>query len=109
MNYLLQVLVKNHGSAIIVIILKKGKIPGQATLNNLALKIPEELSCLNSLEFMLIFKIILLMKLVTLPKAEQIRIPGAAVNVPTNTICNILTRIPTETKIPFELKIRYND
>ena len=56
------------------------------------------MSCLNSFEFMLISKSILLMKLVTLPKAKQIRIHGPAVNVPTNlnTICDILTIIPTE-------------
>ena len=67
------------------------------------------MSCLNSLEVMLISKRIPFMKLVTLPKGKQIGIHGPAVNVPTNldAICSILPRIPTETQlIPFKLKRR---
>ena len=90
------------------VILKKGKVPGQAKYNNLALKpIPEELSSLNSMEIMLISKRIPFMKLVSLPRGKQIAIHGPAVNVPTNmdTICNLLPRIPSEAQlVPFKLK-----
>ena len=88
--------------------LKKGKVPGQAKVNNLVLKsVPEELSCLNSMEIMLISKRIPFMKLVSLPKGKQIAIHGPAVNVPTSldTICNLLPRIPSESQlVPFKLK-----
>ena len=67
------------------------------------------MSCLISLEVMLISKDIPFMKLVSLPKGKQIAIHGPAVNVSTNldTICNLLPRIPTESQlIPFKLKRR---
>ena len=70
------------------IILKTGKVPGQAKNINLALRpIPKELSCLNSMEIMLLSRCIPFMKLVSLPKGKQIANHGLVVNVPTNRDC----------------------
>ena len=62
---------------------KTGKVPGQAKNNNLALRTtPKELSCLNSVEIILLSKNIIFMKLVSMPEGKQIAIHGPAVNVP---------------------------
>ena len=48
---------------------------------------PKELSCLKSIEIMLLSKRIPFMKLVSMPEGKQIAIHGPAVNVPTNAEC----------------------
>ena len=65
--------------------LKLGGIPAQSKANMITLdEIPDELKDLNTLELHIIYKRILFMKLVKLPRGKQKGIRGAAVNVPAN-------------------------
>ena len=74
-------------------------MPVQAKANGLQLsQVPNELSDLNALEMRLICLQVPFMKLVALPAGKQRSIHGPAVNVPSkvDTICNILSRLPSQ-------------
>ena len=88
--------------------LKKGNMPLQAKANGLQLwPIPTQLSNLNLLELRWISLRVPFMKMVALPSGKQRCIHGPAVNVPSkvDTICIVLSRLPSETElIPLKLK-----
>ena len=85
--------------------LKHGGMPVQAKANGLQLyDIPPELS---ALELRLISLHVLFMKMLALPCGKQRSIHGPAVNVPSkvNTICDVLPRLPSQSKlVPLKLK-----
>jgi len=75
--------------------ISEGKMPAESVANNLALDpIPDELSCLNSLEEHLIAKHIPFMKMLALPKGGQNGIHGPVTCVPSNVtdVVNVLPR-----------------
>ena len=88
--------------------LVRGSMPVQAKANGLKLcEIPSELSRLNVLELRLICLRVPFMKMVALPAGKQKSIHGPAVNVPSkvDTICNVLSRLPSQTElVPLKLK-----
>ena len=88
--------------------LRRGCMPVQAKANGLQLSnVPPELSGLNPLELRLICLRLPFMKMVALPSGKQRSIDGPAVNVPSkvDTICNVLPRLPLQTKlVPLKLK-----
>jgi hypothetical protein len=90
--------------------LTKGKIPGQAKVNNLELdEQPPQLKNLSPLELRLISQRIPFMKIVGLPRGRQQAIHGPAVNVPAkvDTVCQLFPRLPSECQIiPLKFKRR---
>lgn len=80
----------------------QGKVPCQATVNNLYVDdAPTELKSLKKLEQIIIARRIVFEKIVVMPKGQQRKIKGAICNVPVNCdqTCNILPRPPERSGI----------
>ena len=79
-----------------------GNIPVQAKANGLQLPIiPNKLSTMNTLELQLISLRVSFMKMVALTPGKQRCIHGPAFNVPSkvDTVCTLLSRLPSETEL----------
>ena len=89
-------------------------MPCQAVCNKLKVYgIPEELSCLNKLETILIAQQISFQKILIMQKGQQKKIRGAACNVPVDydTVCKSLPRPPSSSgfvMIKLKRKIEFN-
>lgn len=80
----------------------QGKVPCQATVNNLYVDdVPTELRSLKKLEQIIIARRIVFEKIVVMPKGQQRKIKGAICNIPVNCdqTCNILPRPPERSGI----------
>ena len=88
--------------------MKKSQVPCQAVYNKLFVDdIPEEISCLNQLEFFLICKRFLFKKILIMPKGQVPKLHGATVNVPVdaNKTYNLLPNTESINMVKLKKKV----